>query len=315
MFQSISAMLNRLWAQPYLVLSAAALFWAGNFVVGRWATAAGVSDLPPIQLAFLRWSLACLLTLPFAMPALRRDWPKLTGSRRQLARTLILAILGYSSFNTLLYLGLKDSSVANAAILSSALPALVALIVVLLFRERLGLVPALGVALCIAAVWFTQSQGSLSAMATFRLNPGDGFVILSALAYSLYTALLRWRPEQITALGFVMALMLLGTGLLAPVALLEFLYSGARFPLDRAEVWLALLYVATFPSAIAALCWNRGIQLIGAARGGVFVTLIPLFAALLSWLLLGEALRLYHLLGLCGLVIGIVLVNARQRQV
>ena len=52
---------------------------------------------------------------------------------------------------------------------------------------------------------------------------------------------------------------------------------------------------------------------VGAARGGVFVTLIPLFAALLSWLLLGETLRLYHLLGLCGLVIGIVLVNARQR--
>jgi hypothetical protein len=57
--------------QPYLLLSLAALFWAGNIVLGRFIAA----DFPPMALSFLRWGLACLIVLPFAWPHLRAEWP------------------------------------------------------------------------------------------------------------------------------------------------------------------------------------------------------------------------------------------------
>ena len=65
--------MKRLSANPYLLLTLTALFWAGNMVMGRGIRA----DVPPIALAFWRWVLALVLVLPFALPHLRTQWPKL----------------------------------------------------------------------------------------------------------------------------------------------------------------------------------------------------------------------------------------------
>ena len=49
---------------PYLLLTLTALFWSGNIVLGRAIRA----DVPPLALAFWRWVVSLLLTLPFALP-------------------------------------------------------------------------------------------------------------------------------------------------------------------------------------------------------------------------------------------------------
>jgi drug/metabolite transporter (DMT)-like permease len=65
--------------------------------------------------------------------------------------------------------------------------------------------------------------------------------------------------------------------------------------------------VALFPSVLAYLFWNRGVELVGASRAGLFINLIPVFAALLSALLLGEPPRAYHGIGLLLIAGGMLL--------
>ena len=71
---------------PYLLLTLTTLFWSGNMVVGR----AVRGEVPPFSLAFWRWAIAFLLTLPLALPYLRAQWP-LLRSRRTRRRSPVCA--------------------------------------------------------------------------------------------------------------------------------------------------------------------------------------------------------------------------------
>jgi drug/metabolite transporter (DMT)-like permease len=89
-----------LWPRAYVLLTFTALFWAGNAIVAR----AARELIPPVALAFWRWTIALAIILPFAWRHLRRDAPVIRGSWRM---QLVLGALGIGVFNTLLYSGLR----------------------------------------------------------------------------------------------------------------------------------------------------------------------------------------------------------------
>src|SRR5260221_6225891 len=75
--------------QPYLLLSLASLFWAGNIVLGRYVA----GHVPPMTLSCVRWIGAFFMLLPFAWQHLNRDWPAL---RSRLALMVLLAMSGFA---------------------------------------------------------------------------------------------------------------------------------------------------------------------------------------------------------------------------
>jgi drug/metabolite transporter (DMT)-like permease len=68
---------------------------------------------------------------------------------------------------------------------------------------------------------------------------------------------------------------------------------------------LALAYVMVFPSTLAYLCFNRGVQLIGANRAAPIFHLIPAFGSVMAIAFLGEQLHLYHLIGYAMVLTGV----------
>jgi drug/metabolite transporter (DMT)-like permease len=72
---------------------------------------------------------------------------------------------------------------------------------------------------------------------------------------------------------------------------------------------LALAYIAVFPSFIAYLFFNRGIELAGAARAGQSWHLMPVFGSVLAVLFLGERFFLYHAIGIAMIGGGIALAS------
>ena len=85
-------------------------------------------------------------------------------------------------------------------------------------------------------------------------------------------------------------------------------WAAGGFALTPA-VFGSIAYVALFPSIVAYFCWNRGVAVIGANRTGLFINLIPVFAAVLAIVFLDESLKSFHLAGMTLIVIGFVMFN------
>jgi drug/metabolite transporter (DMT)-like permease len=289
--------MRRLWRMPVLLLVAASLFWACNFVIGR--AVHGV--VPPFFLAFWRWLLALLLVLPLAWPHLRRDWPAL---RRQWRLMLLLGLLGIAVFSTFVYLGLQTTLAVNAALLQSVIPLAILACSFFLFGEVPGPLQLAGLALSLGGVVVIASHGSLEDLLGLRLRSGDLWVMGAVLAYALYSACLRLRPG-VHPLSFLACSIAAGLLALLPAWLWEAATWGMP-PLGTATI-LSVGFLAVFPSLLSYLFFNRGVELIGANKAGQFIHLLPVFGSLMAVAFLGESLELFHLGGLALIGAGILL--------
>lgn len=293
-----------LWNAAYVLLMFTALFWAGNSVVGR-----AIRDaVPPVALAFWRWTLALLIVIGFAWPHLRRDLPHL---KRHWRITALLSLLGIAAFNTLLYTGLHYTTALNSLLMQSAQPPLILFLAYLMFRERTGPLQLVGVLLSLTGVAVIVTQGDLTALLALRLNLGDGLILVAVLLYSLYSVLLRHRPD-VHPLSFVAVTFALGALFILPFYVAELL-AGARIKPGGATV-AAIAYVAIFPSLVAYLFYNRGVELIGPGRAGQILNLMPAFGAVLAMLFLGERLYAFHIAGMILIGVGIALATRRKAQ-
>lgn len=273
---------------PYLLLILPPLFWAGNVVLAR-----GLADqIPPMTMSFLRWFGALIFLAPFTWRLLKADWKRLTGHWTTI---LLCSLLGIASFNSLLYTATQTTTALNCALMQTLMPAAIILCSFLLDREKIGIQQGIGVALCsFGAAWIVL-QGKVLSIGSLKLVSGDLWMLLAILCYALYSTLIPRRPP-VHPLSFLLLTILLGTLMLVPPFLIELFVKGP--PQASLQIAGGLLYVALFPSIAAYICWNHGIEQVGANRAGLFVNLIPVFAAAMAILFLDEELRDYHLTGI-----------------
>lgn len=297
-------LLTTLFDQPYLLLILATLFWSGNFVLGRAVRA----DVPPIGLAFWRWAGGSILIIGFAWPHLKRDWPLI---RRHWKFILLLAILGVTLFNTLVYTGLQFTTAINALLMQSTMPVLIVLMSYLFYRETVTPVQTVGVLLSLAGVLVIVGQGNLAMLLGLSLNLGDLLIFIAVAGYAAYSALLRQRPP-LHPLSLIAATFIAGAVVLLPFYLWEHT-TGRTVSFDRVTL-LTIGYVAIFPSILAYLCFNRGVELAGANRAGLFIHLMPVFGSIMAILFLGERFQWFHGFGILLILIGILLATRRRRH-
>jgi drug/metabolite transporter (DMT)-like permease len=297
----VARLIGRLYDMPWLMMVLPPLFWAGNSIVGK----ALAGTAPPISLAFWRWVLSALLILPFAWPHLRRDWAAIRAHWKLL---LTAALLGVSCFNTMLYMGLTGTTALNAVMLQTTMPALVTILAALFLKEPAGPMQVAGLVLSFCGSAALVSQGDPARLINLHLNPGDLWVLGAVAAYALYTILVRRRPS-VHPLSFVAVTFVLGAAGLVPFFLWE---SAAVGPLPITPATLAALaYIATLPSIIAYLCFNRAVQLLGPTVAGFSIYLILVFGAIFAVALLGEEWRFYHGVGVALILGGVVLAGRR----
>ncbi len=286
----------------YLLLSAMGLFWAGNQVLGR----AAAGHIPPIALAFLRWTFATAIVLPFAMPHLRRDWPVVRETWPLLA---FLGVTGGGAFNTLQYIGLNYTTALNSLVLNSTAPVLIAIACVFLFNDRLTVRQVIGILISMAGVLVVVSRGELGVLLTLSLNRGDLLILLGMVTTAIYTAYLRLRP-RIEWITFLFWMFLASALFNLPLVLIEMFVFG-KIIQPTLFTFLTVGYVSIFPSILAYLFFARGVELIGGVRAGIFMHLIPLYGALLAIWLLGEPLALFHVVGFALILAGVALTSRK----
>jgi drug/metabolite transporter (DMT)-like permease len=287
--------------QPYLLLCITALFWAGNAIVGRLAA----GHIPPVTLAFLRWFLAFLVILPFAWKHLVRDREAI---RAKLGLMVLLSITGIGAFTSLQYWSLEYTTALNTLLLQSAGPLFVAVWSLLLLGIRLTLAQAVGVTVSLIGVLVILLHGDLAALANIEFNRGDVIFTVALLIFGIYSALSPLRP-QIHGLSFAAFTFACGSACLVPWLIWE-LVTRPMMQLDTANL-LTLFYVAIFPSALAYLCFNRGMQLIGANRTAPFFHVVPLFGSVMAIVFLGERPQLFHIIGFALVLTGVFVASRK----
>jgi drug/metabolite transporter (DMT)-like permease len=291
--------------QPYLLLSITALCWAGNAIVGRLAA----GHIPPVTLSFLRWFLAFLLILPFAWKHLLRDWGAIRG---RLGLMIVLSVTGIGAFNTLQYWALEHTQALNTLLLQSAGPLVVAIWSLILLGVRLTAAQAFGVFLSMAGVLMILLHGDLTALSNIEFNKGDLIFIAALAIFGCYSVLSLKRPE-IHGLSFVAFTFGCGAACLIPLLVWE-LFARPVMAINANNL-LSLFYVAVFPSTLAYLCFNRGVQLIGANRAAPFFHVVPVFGTIMSIVFLGEHPQAFHFIGFALVLTGVFVASRKAKTI
>ncbi len=279
------------------------LFWAGNSVLAR-----GVAELiPPVAMSFWRWALAIAMLSPFTWKLVMQDWPQI---RQHWKIITLIGLIGIASFNTLLYTAAQTTTAINIALTQSVMPVIIVMLSFLFYREKVSRLQIAAVILCSLGAGVIVMRGDWQRLQQLEFVIGDLLMLLAVSLYALYSVLLRQRP-QIHPLSFLTATFLVGVVSLFPLYLWELTRTP---PLQLSQpVVFSLLYVGLCPSILAYLCWNRGIEQIGANQAGLYINLIPLFASLMAILFLGERFQNYHLLGILIIFSGLLLFNLPRR--
>jgi drug/metabolite transporter (DMT)-like permease len=294
-------------AHTAILLTLPPIFWAGNAVTARLL----VGTVPPLALSFLRWAIALALFLPFAWSAVRTHRLALRMQWRSVA---LIGVIGVGGYNTFQYLALQTSTPVNVTLIAASTPVFVLVIGALVFAERTRLAQWTGAAVSLAGVLWVLLRGDLANLTRVAFVSGDLIMLAANLTWASYTWLLRKRRPNLPFAPFLALQMAFGVLAIAPFAAFEAVVSPVRI-VWSGTTWAALAYVAILPSIVAYYCWDRGVARVGAVVPVYFANLTPVFAAVLSVLLLGETPRIYHLVALVLILGGIRLAGRTPQPV
>jgi len=278
-------------------------FWGGNWIVGRWLH----DVVPPVALSFWRWVFAAAILLPFTAVPL---WRQRATVRREWRRLVVFGLLGLAGFNVLVYYGLQTTTAINGSLVNSASPIFVIVISWFGLGDRSSWRQGAGVVVSLLGVGAILARGDPSALLALRFGTGDLIIIGAIFMWALYTTLVRHWPTQLTSLNFISATMIVAVVFLAPCYLIERSIVG-DFEVTQSAV-IGIGYFTVFASIVGYVCWNFGVRVAGAGKASLFLHLVPAFAAAAAIVLLGEKLRLYHLVGIGLILSGIYVASAAR---
>ncbi len=281
----------------------AVMIWGINFTMVKIA----LRDFSPTAFNGLRFTLATGVMLTFlwsrtrapgsheSMNAARHDWPLIIG----------LGLLGHTLYQMLFINGMALSTPANGSLLLATSPIWVAMLGYMLHIERISRVTWIGILLsfCGIAVLILGGGGRVALGGPTTI--GDLLLLACAVVWALHTTgskplLGRYSPLKLTALT-----MLAGTVPLVIISIPALLHQdwAAVTPVG----WGALLFSSLLSVVVGYLIWYTSVQRVGNARTAVYSNLIPVFAILFAWVVLGATLTPLQLLGGAVVLAGLIL--------
>jgi drug/metabolite transporter, DME family len=285
----------------YAFIVAAALLWATIGPAARFALRAGIE---PLEISFWRAAIAGLL---FALHAAVRG--RLRIARHDLPAVGGFAVLGVTILYWAYFRTVELGGAALAAILLYTAPAWVAVAAALWLGERLTARKSVAVALTlvgIALVAFGSGSGVTggAGAATVRMS-AVAWGLTAGLAYAAYYLFGKryfTRYEASTLFAYALPA---GAALLLP---------AVTFAPKSAAEWVVLVFLAVVPTYGAYLLYGFGLARLEATRAATVATLEPVAAAVLAYVVWGEALRGLGYLGAALVLAGVLLVATEREK-
>lgn len=283
----------------YLSAIAATLFWSGNFTVARGVT----EQIPPVNLAFWRWTTATVILFPFAIQALLADWNII---KKNISYLCITSILGVSLFNTLIYIAGHSTSAMNMSLIAITFPVFVILISRLIFKEMITTNKWLGILLVFSGVITLITKGELSVLVKMSFTRGDIWMLLAAIAFAVYSILIRHRPAKLSARTFQLSTFLIGLVFLLPFYVWETSTTGFQIQSINTTTLYSVLYLGIFASLASYFLWSNAVSSLGPTKPSIIYYTLPVFSGLVAYLVLGEEIESIHIASMLLILLGVL---------
>ena len=287
--------------KAYIMLVCATLFWAGNFMVGKFAF---LENIPPMSLVFFRWSLVWIILLPFTYKEVLKNKDVILNN---LPLLFFLALTSVGLFNSFTYLALVHTQVINASLFNTAIPAMIILLCFLLKIEKTNKFQILGLIISVLGILSIITKLDLNILFSLNFNKGDLIMIGGVITWGLYSSFLKKKRFTLPLLTLVHILCTFGLIFILPQFLYE-LSQGLTVKFDT-NLGYTLVYLALFPSIGSYYCWAGAVAIIGANRAGIFLSLIPFFSTIMAIIFFNEEFKFFHLTGCILIIIGLFLSN------
>ncbi|MFE3870852.1 DMT family transporter [Flavobacterium sp. ZS1P70] len=278
----------------------ATLLWSVNMVI-----ASGIKGhIPPIGLAFWRWTIACIVLAPFAIKSTIENFKIVKKHIRYLTLT---AVLGITIFNTLIYFAGKTTSAVNLSLIAISIPLFIVLLSRIIFKEKVSNMKIVGITTIITGVLVLITKGSLQALLHINFTIGDLLMLVACFFFAYYTILVRQKPNELNPKVFLFSVFVIGTIFLFPFYIWEHLFYK-KVILDTKTV-LTTSYVGIFASLVSYYLWNEAIRLIGTSKTALIYYLIPVFSGILAYFFLGQAIVITQIISMGIIITGLLITN------
>ena len=292
--------------KAYIMLICATLFWAGNFIVGKYAF---LTEIPPLSLVFYRWLLVWIILLPFTYKDIIKHKDTILNN---LPLLFFLGLTSVGLFNSFTYLSLIYTQVINSSLFNTAIPAIIILLCFLFKVEKTNKFQLSGLFISVCGILAIITKLNLDILLSLNFNKGDLIMIGGALTWGIYSTLLKKKKFTLPLLTLVHIVCTFGLISVFPQFLYE-LWNGQVIKFDINLVY-TLIFLALFPSIGSYYCWAGAVSIIGANRAGIFLSLIPLFSTIMAIALYNEKFQFFHLIGAILILVGLYLSNKEKKN-
>ena len=290
----------------YVFLVLAALFWSGNFIVGKFAT---LFEIPPLSLNVLRWISVWFILIPFTYKEIYKNSSCIKKNWLVIS---FMGVMTISTFNSVVYFALNYTQVINAVLVLAAIPAATIIFSSLMNVERTNIFQLFGLFLSIVGIGSIISYGDIQKIISLSFNKGDLWMLVCVVTWALYSTLLKKNKFKSSQFTLIQLMVTAGLLFLIP----QFYYEksiGLEVKFNKA-FFLILFYVVIFPAIAAYYLWQKGVETIGPNRATMFIQLMPLFSAVMAIIIFKEKFELYHFIGATFIVSGIYLSNKKTND-
>ena len=290
----------------YVFLFLTVTFWAGNFVVGKFAS---IYEVPPFSLNFYRWLFAWLILAPFTLPEIIKKKDYIVNNYKLF---IVLGVTSITIFNSIVYYSLNFTQVISGVLMISTIPVMIMFFSSIFKIEKTNIFQIIGVILSFLGVIIIITKANFEILKNLNFNKGDITMVVAMFSWALYSTLLKRQTYEISQLSLLQVVMSFGLVFLIPIYFIEY-QLGFRITLDK-PFYLILSYVVLLPGLASFILWIKGISMIGANRSGVFLHLMPILSAIMAMIIFNEKFMFYHMLGACFIITGILLSNKKVRN-
>ena len=276
---------------------------ASNLVVAR----GGVEYVPPISLAFWRWTLVFVILLPFTYLSLRKNYKIIKNEFKKL---LFLGAMGCGVCGAFPFLAGKTTTVTNMGIIYTSSPIFIILISGFFFHEKINFTKIIGLISCLIGVFAIIIKGNLDLLINLNFTIGDLWMLAAAIGWALYSIyLFHWKSklkifQRFTLIAFFGAL-----------SLFPF-YIGEELFFERTafsnEFFMWIIFAAISPGIIAFTLYTVAQKKLGASLTGFTLYVFTIYGAIYGYFLFGEKLENYHLIGTVLVFIGVYLAKKKN---